>query len=267
VKIAELCRISGAHRSTVHHYLNLGLLPAPRTLGPKLRHFGAEHVERLAAIQRLRAEGLGLLEIRGRLAPVRVRVARPRAVRPAASEVRSAILDAAAPLFRERGYDGVGVVAIARAAGVAKATLYRHFVGKRELFVECLDRLRFSLATPEQRAHARGLPFAAEAELRARAVLSRFAAYRDMSDLLGAAARGRRVDIAVRAREAMHRMITDAEPSLRRAVAAGQVRGRDSELLAYMLWGALLALGDRLALDSRYGLDEALAGYLEFIGV
>ena len=32
------------------------------------------------------------------------------------------------------------------------------------------------------------------------------------------------------------------------AVAAGQVRGRDSELLAYMLWGALLALGLVLSL-------------------
>ncbi|MBZ5710733.1 MerR family DNA-binding transcriptional regulator [Nannocystis pusilla] len=40
MKIAELSRVSGTHRSTIHHYLDLGLLPRPETLGPRLHHFG-----------------------------------------------------------------------------------------------------------------------------------------------------------------------------------------------------------------------------------
>jgi AcrR family transcriptional regulator len=270
MKIAELCRVSGVHRSTVHHYLNLGLLPAPRTLGPKLRHFGPEHVERLRQIQELRAQGLGLAQIRRRLGVPRSRPARVPA-RPRGPEqdtARTGLLEVAARLFLERGFDGVRVEEIARAAGVGKASVYRQFAGKSELFVACIDRLRWTLVPAELRAAvAAGVPPHAEARTRALAVLSNIDAYRSMNDLLGAAARGRRADVAASAREALHRMVTNAEPSLRRAIAAGLIRGRDSELLAYMLWGALLALGDRLALDDRYDIDEVLAHYLEFVGL
>lgn len=62
-------------------------------------------------------------------------------------------------------------------------------------------------------------------------------------------------------------MMTNAEPALRRAMAAGVIRGRDGELLAYMLWGAQLALGDRLARDDRYDVDEVIAHHLEFVGL
>ncbi|MCY0989502.1 hypothetical protein OV203_20345 [Nannocystis sp. ILAH1] len=104
-----------------------------------------------------------------------------------------------------------------------------------------------------------------EARLRAQAVLSRFTGFRTMTNLLGAAAQGRDLEVAARAREALHRMVMNAEPSLRRAMTAGELRRGDTELWAYMLWGALLALGDRLALDDRYTQAETLAAYLEFM--
>ncbi|WAS90997.1 TetR family transcriptional regulator [Nannocystis punicea] len=269
MKIAELSRVSGTHRSTIHHYLDLGLLPRPETLGPRLHVFGDEHVERLREIKALRAQGLGLGEIRQRLQTrLRPRTARkrPRRRRDGAADRRAAILDAAARLFLERGFDGADMQAIARAAGVGKATVYQYFAGKSELFVECLDRLRFTLVPASARAEVQsGLPLGEEARLRAQAVLSRFAGFRTMTNLLGAAAHGRDPEVAARAREALHRMVMNAEPSLRRAMAAGELRRGDTELWAYMLWGALLALGDRLALDDRYAQPEALAVYLEFM--
>lgn len=272
MKIAELSRVTETGRSTIHHYLDLGLIPRPETVGPKLHHYGPVHVERLREIKALRAQGLGLAEIGQRLATRR----RPRTLAPrprrrrapvGGEDRRGAILDAAARLFLERGFDGTRVQAIARAAGVGKATVYQHFAGKSGLFVECLDRLRLGLVPAEMRAAAEsGLALADEARLRAQAVLSRFGAYRTMTNLLGATAHGCEPEVAARARQALHRMVTNAEPALRRAMAAGEVRRGDSELWAYMLWGALLALGDRLALDSRYTQSEALAVYLEFMG-
>jgi len=44
------------------------------------------------------------------------------------------ILHAAAEIFMEQGYGAASMDAIARAAGVSKATLYAHFSGKEELF-------------------------------------------------------------------------------------------------------------------------------------
>lgn len=43
-------------------------------------------------------------------------------------------------LFHKHGFRGVGVDAIAEAAGTNKMTLYRHFNSKDDLIVECLHR-------------------------------------------------------------------------------------------------------------------------------
>ncbi|WP_225768963.1 TetR/AcrR family transcriptional regulator [Inquilinus sp. Marseille-Q2685] len=54
---------------------------------------------------------------------------------------RDRILGTARDLFHKHGYRGVGVDAIAEAAGTNKMTLYRHFGSKDDLIVECLQRL------------------------------------------------------------------------------------------------------------------------------
>jgi TetR/AcrR family transcriptional regulator, mexJK operon transcriptional repressor len=56
-----------------------------------------------------------------------------RAPRP---DKRRAILDAAAPIFGEEGYERASVDAIASAAGVSKPTIYSYFAGKEQLFRE-----------------------------------------------------------------------------------------------------------------------------------
>ncbi len=50
------------------------------------------------------------------------------------SPKRQAVLDAAATLFMAQGYGAVSMDAIAREAGVSKATLYAHFTSKDVLF-------------------------------------------------------------------------------------------------------------------------------------
>jgi len=51
---------------------------------------------------------------------------------------RERIIEAARELFRKHGLRGVGVDAIAEAAGTNKMTLYRHFGSKDELIAACL---------------------------------------------------------------------------------------------------------------------------------
>jgi TetR/AcrR family transcriptional regulator, mexJK operon transcriptional repressor len=50
------------------------------------------------------------------------------------SPKRQLVLDAATALFMAHGYGAVSMDAIARAAGVSKATLYAHFSSKNQLF-------------------------------------------------------------------------------------------------------------------------------------
>jgi len=47
---------------------------------------------------------------------------------------RSALLQAATTLFLERGYDGTSLAKVAEVAGVSKATLFKRFPTKAELF-------------------------------------------------------------------------------------------------------------------------------------
>lgn len=80
-----------------------------------------------------------------------------------ASGARERILDTAYELFSHRGIRGVGVDEVIERAGVAKATLYRHFPSKDDLVVAFLElreqrwtiewvaaEARRRAATPEQ---------------------------------------------------------------------------------------------------------------------
>jgi AcrR family transcriptional regulator len=59
---------------------------------------------------------------------------------------RAALIDAARPLFAERGYAAVGAEEIVRAAGLTRGALYHHFGGKRDLFEAVYERLEAELA-------------------------------------------------------------------------------------------------------------------------
>jgi AcrR family transcriptional regulator len=59
---------------------------------------------------------------------------------------RNALIEAARPLFAERGYAGVGTEEIVRAAGLTRGALYHHFEGKRDLFEAVYERIEVELA-------------------------------------------------------------------------------------------------------------------------
>lgn len=74
-------------------------------------------------------------------------VARPRG-RPTREEgeaLRKSILDAALQVFIASGLKAASMEGIAREAGVAKITLYRHYETKEQLFVEVARRAQLSV--------------------------------------------------------------------------------------------------------------------------
>jgi AcrR family transcriptional regulator len=76
----------------------------------------------------------------------------------ARSDARARILDTSYELFSRRGVRGVGVDEVIARAGVAKATLYRHFRSKDDLVVAFLERReqRWTLEWLETEARRRG---------------------------------------------------------------------------------------------------------------
>ena len=57
-----------------------------------------------------------------------------------ARDLRESILDAALAAFLAHGFEAASLEGVARCAGVAKLTLYRHFDGKDDLFVQVAQR-------------------------------------------------------------------------------------------------------------------------------
>lgn len=69
-----------------------------------------------------------------------------------AQEKRAAVIDAATRLFAERGFNAVSMAALAEAAGVSTATLYRHFEDKESVFAEVIDALVRDVLATDARA-------------------------------------------------------------------------------------------------------------------
>jgi AcrR family transcriptional regulator len=53
---------------------------------------------------------------------------------------RDLILESAAQVFCQKGYNGASMADIAKVVGLQKATLYHHFGSKQEILAELLDR-------------------------------------------------------------------------------------------------------------------------------
>jgi MerR family copper efflux transcriptional regulator len=64
VSMAEACAATGLSARTLRYYEELGLLPGVRRRAGGRRVYGADEIERLRFIQRLKALGLSLAEVK-----------------------------------------------------------------------------------------------------------------------------------------------------------------------------------------------------------
>lgn len=161
------------------------------------------------------------------------------AERKPARDRRSRIVDAALRLFAETAYDSVQMDDLARAAGVAKPTLYRYFATKEDLFLEGIER---TLGDLEHEAEAAAQSAASPEEAVSaivRCVLDALgtctAAIRAFDD--GETALGERGRAVIRRR--VRRIRVTMEGVVARGVAAGAFRPVDPELTALAILGAV----------------------------
>jgi AcrR family transcriptional regulator len=152
-----------------------------------------------------------------------------RARRADADRNRAALLAAAARLFDERSPE-VPLDEIAKAAGVANATLYRHFATRAELILTVYAQEVADLVELAERLQGAGDPDRALTDW-LRAFVRHVAGKRDLALALPDEPAGRRGALFAEWHAAMR---TAAEQLLERAQAGGTVRGdvRASDLLA-----------------------------------
>ena len=97
---------------------------------------------------------------------------------------RDDILDAAAQVFRRKGFHGASMADIADSVNLQKASLYHHVSSKQELLVELLERALVKLV--EEISSVSSQPLPADRKLRQmiKAYLQALAEYPDLSSVL-----------------------------------------------------------------------------------
>jgi len=176
---------------------------------------------------------------------------------------RERIADAALDQLAEGGYASASVVAVARRAGVATGSVYRHFPSKADLFAEVfrrasqreVDVLRGMADGREPAAHR--LAAWVEAFVR-RALAEPVRAYALIAEP---------VDPAVEAeRLVFRRAYADLfERALRDGVEAGDLPPLDAELAAAAIVGALAEALVGPLQRREAGADELVAGLQSFV--
>ena len=161
---------------------------------------------------------------------------------------REAILAAAADLFARRPYHDVQVDDVAKQAGVGKATLYRYFPSKEELYLHAFDE---ALARLEARLHApppAGSAPEAVLACKVRALLTTFTEQLPALKVLG----GDHSHLAEQMRTVLRRRTSRIAAALREVLESGRSAGRfrrlDMDLTPLlvigMARGAVMMAGD-----------------------
>jgi TetR/AcrR family transcriptional repressor of mexJK operon len=152
---------------------------------------------------------------------------------------RQRIVLAASQMFAERAYAEVQMDELARAAEVAKPTIYRYFSSKEDLFLEALDGTMSGLVAEVNRAAdentpaAKVLPQMIEAALKSFAQCTAAIRALDGSD----AALGERGRAMLRRRGQQIR--EEFARVLQRGIAAEEFRALDPDLASRAILGAV----------------------------
>lgn len=144
--ISELVRRTNVPASSIHHYLRLGLLPAPKRSATNKFLYDDRHSRVLTAIRTLRQESQMSLEQIRLLLPELLKTPQ-RAAQIAADtadpqeHAKKTLLDAAIQAFSEHSYGEVSIADISERAGLAKGTFYLHFDSKRTVFLAAAEEV------------------------------------------------------------------------------------------------------------------------------
>ena len=177
------------------------------------------------------------------------------------------IIDKAVELFSKSGFVRTRISDIADAVGLGKATFYFYFRSKKDLFMECADRLITIIVPEEAWDDIRNEPdYITKQRKRGIAFLKAFPNFSGILNSLRISLRGNDPKLAEKARDTFRTLARPAIKDLRRAVRDGIAREIDEDLFGYFILGTAESLGYALMMDSRYTIEEGVELFLDFIG-
>jgi AcrR family transcriptional regulator/predicted DNA-binding transcriptional regulator AlpA len=285
IRITELAELSGVSKSTIHHYLKMGILHPPKKMGLSLSAYDWTHLSKLKRIRELREnQKLPLSKIKEILSDENLNTAlahqedeaesliraledEKRIIRARKSEIkRIEIIDAAIARFSKNGYEKTTIEAIADSLHMAKGTVYLYFETKEELFMECIERLTV-VAVPEEAWEEIRKEQNALRRLKKRgfAFHKAFPNYKGILTMTKTVLGGDNRKLDEKAKKTLSLMTHPIAKDLSRGMSDGLFRKTDDELAAHFILALGEALGCRLMMDSRYTIEEGMKIMFDFI--
>jgi AcrR family transcriptional regulator len=264
MKMSELSEKASLKNSTIRHYLKLGLLHKPLKTGRTVSLYNEGHLKRLNQIKRLKEKKLPLSRIQELL-----RNKEPPTTQSDEYEEgkKERIINKAVELFSKNGFVRTRISDIADTVGLGKATFYFYFKSKKELFMECADRLVTIIVPEESWDDIRNEPdYITKQRKRGIAFLKAFPNFSGILNSLRISLRGNDPKLAEKAKDTFRTLARPAIKDLRRAVKDGVVREIDEDLFGYFILGTAESLGYALMMGSRYTIEEGIELFLDFIG-
>lgn len=287
IKIGDLATLADVSKSTIHHYLKMGILHPPIKISAKRSDFDSSHLIRLNRIRELRQQD------RLSLSKIKLALSKERALDQDAAQKnyntasmirdlekkkknnkvqkddikRNQIVDAAITLFAKIGYEKTTLEAIADSMNIAKSTVYLYFENKEQLFMKCIDRLAFITVPEEEWENIRKeTNFLTRIKKRATAFHKVFPNYKGILTMIKASLDSGNQEMSDKAKNALLMMTKPIKKDIRRAIAAGVFKDLNEDIIAHLLLAMGEGLGFRQMLDSQYTDKEVIDVMFNFVG-
>lgn len=247
--ISELEQKSGFQRSTIHYYVQEGLLPRPYKSGQTMAYYDKSHLIRLEEIQRIKVDYLkSSKRSRVPLEIIKRRISKGYTgtghehVESKSSVTnkmnkrirkKEEIIEAALKLYSSRGFYRANIRDIAKEANITTPTFYHYFSDKRELFVDAIEYVI--------REFKRDLTpvLKNEKDLTKRTVL-RFEAFYYNYARIGEILNQLRAGVAIndqwakeKLRQVYSELTKEASEGIRNSIKLGHIRNMDPDLLTF----------------------------------
>lgn len=287
IKIGDLATLADVSKSTIHHYLKIGILHPPVKISSKRSDFDSSHLIMLNRIRELRQnDRLPLSKIKPALSKERAldqdaaqkiyntaSMTRDLEKKKKNTKVqkddikRNQIIDAAIALFAKTGYEKTTLEAIADSMRIAKSTVYLYFENKDQLFMKCIDRLAF-ITVPEEEWNniKKETNFLTHIKKRASAFHKVFPNYKGILTMIKASLGSDNQEMSDKAKNALFMMTKPIKKDIRRAIAAGVFKDLNEDIIAHLLLAMGEGLGFRQMLDSQYTDQEVIDVMFNFVG-
>jgi AcrR family transcriptional regulator len=176
------------------------------------------------------------------------------------------IIDAAIVLFSKYGFESTKISDLAEALGVAKGTFYHYFKSKRDLILECIDRLTMVIIPGEVWEQVRReSDFMERQRIKLKAFLKTFPKFSGILNLLRFSLRSNDPGIAGKARDVYNLLGQHLVKDMHRAMENKEIREANVEILSLLIQGMAESLGYIPLMNPAYTYELGVEVFLDFM--